>query len=148
MMDGLHSRGNSTGSRGLPDNQAADMLSLGPVQQPAPIRGRARIAQPGTALGSAALQLVRGSFFRNLATVVTHAQRTVGVGTEDLAAASSGAPPAPSASGWDGQPLSAYGQRGGPAPPSSVIPPVKDMTRTQLFIAWLTPGVPPPGPFG
>ena len=143
-MDRLHSSGDLRSSTGLPDRSAPDFLSPGPVQQPAPIRSRAR---PGQALGSAALQLVRGSFLRNLDTVVGHVARTVGRGSEQAADAS-GAPAAPGSSGWDGRPLDTYGDRGATAPSTLVIPPVRQMTRGQLLIAWLTPGVPPPGPFG
>ena len=58
-MDPLNSSGIFKGSQGAPGSR----VQLGLRQTPRAIRSRARIGQ---AIGDAAVQLTRGSFFRNV----------------------------------------------------------------------------------
>jgi hypothetical protein len=107
-MDNLFMSGQLRGALGAPGNNRKGQLNPGPVQATAPVRTGAAV-KTGQQLGAAALQLVRGTFLRNLGLAVSHVSRLAGTGTADIAASSGGLPAAPSVTGWDGVPLDKYG---------------------------------------
>lgn len=107
-MDNLHSFGLLQGSLGGPGNNRRGQLNPGPVQAGRPVRSGTRVPT-GQQLGDAGLQLVKGSFLRNLRAVVGHVTRTMGT-RGDLAADSGGFPDAPTVTGWDGEPLDRFGK--------------------------------------
>lgn len=150
-MDQLHSSGQLGGSLGAPSNGRRGQLSPGPRQLAAPVRTVS--ARPGLQLGATAVKLVRGAYFRNITTGA--APRSFGAlgSMAKRATDSTGFPAAPTVTGWDGVPLDQYGVRDPdgyllqPAPPPAAATPAAKGWR-DLFIAWITPGVPPPGPLG
>lgn len=95
-MDQLNSLGLFKGSQGAPGSS----VQLGPLQAARAIRSKARTGQ---ALGDAAVQLTRGTFFRNIVTAGGAVAKACGFGGD--CANASGYRPAPEASGWDGRPL-------------------------------------------